>query len=131
MTVAIVDLADRCDQLAARNRHVFETLGAWVADEPDAATQRWFSAAAHRHAWHADLWAGRRPAIPVDTVEPPTPPQPGGDRVAWYLAALDELTHDAEVLTVEVDAELDPSTSRVVRLVSADLDDLARLAPAG
>jgi hypothetical protein len=91
-----------------------------------------FASAAHRHAWHAQLWEQRAPTIPV---EPDTEPSVGAldrevdpsERRDVYRAALEsEITRVATV-AAGVDRELDPSTARVIDLVSADLSDLLAL----
>jgi hypothetical protein len=125
--IGIVDLVDVCASMSARNRRLFERLGAWVADEPDPMLQRWFALAAHRHAWHGDLWDGRRPAIPVDAprIEQPTDDDPA-DRADWYRTELAAMRSDLTALEHRVDPVLDPSTRRVLDLVLADLDGLDR-----
>ena len=130
--VGIVELVDVCASMAARNRSWFERLGAWVTDEPDPTSQRWFAVAAHRHAWHAELWDGRRPTIAVHA---PPPEQPNGqpthddpdDRAGWYSAELATMRTELTGLVGRVDPVLDPSTRRVIDLVLADLADLADL----
>ena len=128
VSVGIVELGDRCDRLATANRELFETLGAWVADETDPGRQRRFAAAAHRHAWHAELWDERRPKIPVDS--PAHGPGDaaddliGDDRVGWYRSRLAEVHDQIDELARETDPMLDPSTRRVVALTRHDLNDL-------
>jgi hypothetical protein len=130
VTVPIAALIDVCESMAARHRALFELLGGWVTDDADGGVQRWWSSAAHRHAWHADLWQSRRPAIPVDAAAPdPAPGPPDDDRVAWYLERLTELRADTAAVAATIDPDLDPATARVTRLVATDLDDLIATAP--
>ena len=124
--LGIVELAGVCDRLADRNHELFEVLGRWVADEPDPARQRWFATAAHRHAWHAELWRERRPSIPVDAVATDPAVFDGGvpGRAAWYLERVRELDVVLTAIEARVDPLLDPSTARTVALVRSDLVDL-------
>ena len=126
----IVELGDICDDHAARARGWFETLGRWTRDEPDGRRQRTWATAAHRHAWHADLWVGRRPAIPPVAERPVPPPRDVAadagvdERAATYRSALSAWRTSLAELRARLDPDLDPSTVRVVDLVTADLDDL-------
>lgn len=126
--IGIVDLVTVCDEQYAANLGWFVVLGRRVADEPIPALQQLYSTAAHRHAWHAELWAGRRPAIPHDAVhvlpEPATVTAGDDLRTAYR----DHLAHELEALArlrAGTDPELDPSTHRVVGLVAADVRDLS------
>ena len=128
----IVELVRVCDEQYAVNLGWFTMLGGWVADEPDAELQRLFATAAHRHAWHADLWADRRPRIPPDSIpELPTPAKPAtsDDRVGSYREALGSMRATLADLDADLDPDLDPSTRRVISLVDADLVDLAARLP--
>ena len=120
--IGIVELVEVCASMSARNRWLFERLGAWVADEPDPTRQRWFAVATHRHAWHAELWDDRRPAIPVDAphTDRPAHGEPD-DRAGWYRAELATMRSDVAELARRVDPVLDPSTQRVIDLVLADV----------
>jgi len=121
-SVPIVELVDVCERMTAVNRRLFEVLGAWVADEPDPQTQRALATATHRHAWHAELWSDRRPKIPVDTSGRIAPiPDPSGDRNEWYRAVVDAMLTELDDLSARIDPALDPSTTRVIQLVTADL----------
>jgi len=131
-TTGIVDLVALCDEQYATHVGWFMALGERVRDETDPRRQRWYATAAHRHAWHAELWAQRRPAIPHDTVhELPPPAEIGvdGDITSIYCDHLVEQRALLARLRGEVDPELDPSTRRVIDLVDADLADLAAHLP--
>lgn len=126
--IGIVDLVALCDARAATDLGWFVVLGRHVATEPDPALQRTLAAAAHRHAWHAELWAQRRPAIPHDAVHPlpePATVDAAGDLVGTYRSHLAAQRALLSELRGRTDRELDPATRRVVDLVDADLADLA------
>ena len=127
--LGIVEVGDLCARMRARNLDLFEQLGAWVVDTSDPASQRLFAEAAHRHAWHAELWAQRAPAIPavdldMSTARPPAVPGPAAERIPLYTVALDELIDDLRTVGARVDVLLDPSTVRTIDLVMVDLLDL-------
>ncbi|MDJ0768545.1 MAG: hypothetical protein QNJ12_07105 [Ilumatobacter sp.] len=129
--LGIVELADVCERMRRRCLDLFETLGAWVTTTDDPALQRLFATAGHRHAWHADLWSSRRPAVadlgPGDEPTPTAlaPATPPAARADAYRSALDDLRADLGDLAARADPDLDPSTHRVVDLVAADVDELA------
>ena len=129
--VGIVELGDVCAALRARSLDLFEVTGAWVFDTTDAARQRWFAEASHRHAWHAELWAGRSPLIPVidaDALVDRHRRRPDAVDVAHradsYRGWLDELLEHLDEVERRIVAELDPATMRAITLTRADLVDL-------
>ncbi len=129
--VGIVELAGVCTALRARCLDLFEVTGGWVFDTDDAAQQRWFCEASHRHAWHAALWAERSPAIPtvdadrlVGEHREPLDSSPGLDRADRYHRWVELLLARLDELEARIVLELDPSTLRTIRLVRADLVDL-------
>lgn len=125
--MTIDELIGVCEERAAADLGWFVVLGERVRNEPDPRLQQLFATAAHRHAWHAELWAGRRPAIPHDaspTPPRPAPPEVGGDVVAAYREHLVAQRAFLAELRTETDPDLDPSTHRVLDLVDADLADL-------
>lgn len=130
--IGLVELVALCDAQCATDLGWFVTLGERVRDEPDPRRQRWYATAAHRHAWHAELWARRRPAVPHDAPHPLPPPAPvdaGDDLAATYRQHLATRREQLAGLRDAVDPDLDPSTRRVVALVDADLADLLAQAP--
>ncbi|MFW2334371.1 hypothetical protein [Ilumatobacter sp.] len=131
--VGIVELGDVCAALRARSLDLFEVTGAWVFDTTDAAQQRWFAEASHRHAWHAELWAGRSPLIPVIDADALVDRHRGRPdavdvdvehRADSYRGWLDELLEHLDEVERRIVAELDPATTRAITLTSADLVDL-------
>ena len=128
MTIGITELATICESHEHRNRRLFEQLGGWLTSDtpPIGSLGRLVTEACHRHAEHADLWARRRPAIPVavnvdhvttDVAE-----------ISDYRNELEALHADVVGLTAQLVRDLDPSTHRVVEIVERDLASiLARL----
>lgn len=130
--VGVLELVDLCARERARSTSLFEHLGAWVASTSQPALQRLFATAAHRHAWHADLWAGRSPTIPVVAVAADVAAiaEAGDDTDRWtaYVTALGMLIVDLEHVRHRIDPDLDPSTTRVLDLVLTDAHGLASVA---
>ena len=126
--LGIVELVDVCVRMRARNLELFEQLGGWIVDTADPNLQRLFTEAAHRHAWHADLWAQRMPAtagvVPDDSTVTRRVAIVPTDRVRAYGDALDDLTNELDTVLERVDVLLDPSTARTVELVQRDLVQL-------
>ena len=126
--ITIVELVDVCARECGRSGALFERLGAWVPDTRHGPLQRLFANACHRHAWHAELWSGRAPTVPLaaDLVGPPVIADADTDPDRWaaYAAALGVARSDLETLRSRVDPDLDPSTARVLDLVGNDLRQL-------
>jgi len=139
----IDDLVNRAQRWIALEVLLFETLGAWVGVVPEPAAKRTLATWCHRHAWHADLWRARLPAL---AGQPGAGPD-GDDDVASWLnplhRALGELgpttttgarlaiVVDPVLLAVRsaldehraaIDPRLDGPTTRVLDLVTADVD---------
>jgi hypothetical protein len=134
--LGIVELAGVCARQQAIGLNLFEVLGGWATDTDDGALQRLFLTACHRHAWHAQLWGERAPAIPPVDIAVATAAHRAShavldndiDRIGWYRVQLDSLQAELAATSSRVDAVLDPSTARVVALVSSDLWELSTLA---
>jgi hypothetical protein len=127
--LGIIELADICARIRTRNLELFVQLGGWIADTADPELQRLFTEASHRHAWHADLWAQRTPAIAPVVVDESVVTSPAAaiepaDRARAYGDALDDLTIELGALLARVDVLLDPSTARTIELVQNDLAHL-------
>lgn len=126
--LGIVELAGVCARMRALSLDLFGELGAWVT-RADVEHQRWYATACHRHAWHADLWAQRSPAIPPVDLEALVA---GGRRARLparpdataYRSLLTEALGDLDELSHRIDPAIDPGTQRVSTLVSRDLTDL-------
>lgn len=68
-------------------RRLFEVLGAWVGTEPVPEAQALFDIYSQQHAWHAELFFDRLPAL--DSVDPATltvSPTAGVERALLVLA---------------------------------------------
>lgn len=140
--LGIVELAARCASMAELHLEWFRRLGGWVVDTADGRRQRLFAEACHRHAWHAELWAARAPALDGVVAAPDRPPAPSPPsdqrdhqrddrgtaegRAAAYAAALERMLAELGQLTDRVDPRLDPATVRTAALVRTDLVDLHR-----
>jgi hypothetical protein len=120
--LGIVELHTICHDLRRWNEELFETLGTWVVTTDDPALQQLIAEACHLHAWHAELWAGRSPTIPIGEREIANRRLlDDADRAGSYRAELAEMRDALDAVAARVDRRLDPSTSRVVDLVTADL----------
>lgn len=124
--LGIVELVDFCASMEQRNHTVFESLGAWLrsSDPPQGELGRTITEACHRHAEHASLWNGRRPTIPIGAPAESTGTEQISDSDA-YREILETLQVDASSVAARVDAELDPSTRRVLEVVERDLGSIA------
>ena len=128
--LGIEELRDLCDRRSAADLGWFEVLGRAATDGGDPVGRRHLAEAAHRRAWHAELWTARRPRVPPEEpVVAPPPRRPdgvdGADPAAAHRRDVDEVRDELRALLGRVDPDLDPSTVRTVRLVLADLDELA------
>lgn len=121
--LGIVELVDVCDVMQQHNEMLFRRLGELVTQGEAGAQCRILAEACHRHAWHAELWAARRPIIPVEPSIRTSIRVPDGLDVD-YRTELDELRSVIGELAGRFDRGLDPSTARVIDLVMADLDAL-------
>jgi hypothetical protein len=75
-------------------RRLFEVLGSWVASEPVPEAQVLFDAYSQQHAWHAELFADRLPAL--DSVDPDTLVLPPSAEVDRMLNVLSGVVPDGE-----------------------------------
>lgn len=129
MTATIVEIAELCASQRARSLDLFEQLGATFTSLP-ADRQRVHAEAAHRHAWHAELWASRTPAIPgVDLDEMTAARRTDADLLAEYSTLLADMVAELDEWAARIDIELDPSTMRTITLARTDLADLLHRIP--
>jgi hypothetical protein len=115
---------------------LFETLGSWLGDTPEPAVREFFGVQCQRHAWHAQLWQQRQPALPG--VEPDALVAPAHDAWVDFVTALRRPTATVERLAgitrvvlprliaaattflADHDARTDGPTVRVLTLIQRD-----------
>jgi hypothetical protein len=131
----IDDLGRRARRWIAVEELLFETLGRWARQGSAPGARRVFGTWCHRHAWHAELWRSRLPAVEVaggedDDVDgwiaPLRAALEGVESVAAATAALrDSVLPALDDALVEHRAAIDPlldgPTARVLDLVGTDL----------
>lgn len=130
-TLPIAELGDVCVSMANANTALAERLGEWVTTTTDPKLQQLFALAGHRHAWHAELWQARRPTVPLEFTSDAPSMSDADDHAGRRSAYIDVVNAVVESLAAfgrRIDAALDPATARVIALVSADLQELTRLA---
>jgi hypothetical protein len=127
-------LGRRARRWIAVEELLFETLGGWARRLSDPAAQRVFGTWCHRHAWHAELWRSRLPAIDAaggdDDVDAWIAPlRSAMNGVTTADEAIAVLCHSVLPALKEAVAEhrdaieplLDGPTARILDLVGADL----------
>jgi hypothetical protein len=115
---------------------LFEVLGAWSLDGGDADASRLFATASHHHAWHAGLWAERRPLLhDLDPTSLATPDElvaavravaesePAGRVAAYADIVLPALLEVYGAHLGEASAVADAPVMRALRLVIADANE--------
>lgn len=107
----IVELVARCEQGAADAIAVSDRLMVVAIAGGPGSTQRRNIAIAHCLVRIAELWAQRRPSVPIAAA--PTPTEADLPR---YLDALDN-----DLANLNPDRDLDPSTHFVVERIRAEL----------
>ena len=130
-------------------RRLFEVFGRWSMDTEQPDVARLFAEQAHHHAWHAELWAERRPVLhdlDASTLELPVTGvlgagvEDGVDRLSVLAeGVLPELVGIYEAHLAASDPVADGPVIRALRLVTADENAdwraarslLAALAPEG
>lgn len=129
--LGIIELGSVCARQRAINLDLFEQLGALVTADGTAPgdDQQLVANACHRHAWHAELWAQRAPAIPSMQLDAAFDRSVDSHRgslasvanAAEYSATAKLLRSELTDLLGRIDPLLDPSTTRIINLVRADL----------
>ena len=130
-TLGILEVGDVCAKLREASLELSTQLGGWVTSTDNPKHQRLFATASHQHAWHADLWDQRIPALGSAVLNVRTTTQrTKSDGVAQdlrhvhYSSHLAELSTELSNLACQVDRRLDPSTARTINLVLADIETL-------
>ena len=67
---------------------LFETLGGWIATVPEPDVKMRLGTHCHKHAWHADLWRERLPAL--RGTDPDRLTQPANDALVRFFDAMTE-----------------------------------------
>ena len=107
----IVELIARCEQGTADAIAVSDRLMAVAIAGGPGRAQRRDIAIAHCLVRIAELWAQRRPSVPITAAPTPTTAD-----LPTYLAAL-----DTELANLNPDRDLDPSTHFVVERIRAEV----------
>ena len=110
---------------------LFEILGSWVASEPVPEAQMVFDVFSRQHAWHAELFADRLPALDsVDAEALMVAPSPEVDRMLAVLAGVvldgDDRDPDGSLLSHGGTLGM-PARGTLPRLVGIGRVVLARL----
>lgn len=128
----IADLAERAAAYRSVELTLFGALGSWATEGGELSG--FLATRCHRHAWHAELWAGRFPLIPGRSLPDPDP-HPGlrdalaqltGDTarlVAVYRAVIPRLAVSYQAYGARLDELTDGPTVRVVELCRRDVVD--------
>lgn len=111
-------------------RRLFEVLGGWSIETQDGDIARLFAEQAHHHAWHATLWAERRPILhdlDAGSLDRPVPHGLGTgvrtdvDRLSTLSEGLlPELVRIYESHLAAADPVADGPVVRALRLITAD-----------
>jgi hypothetical protein len=111
-------------------RRLFEVLGVWVVSEPVPEAQVLFDVYSQQHAWHAELFADRLPALDsVDAESLVLPPSAEVDRMLGVLAGVvPEHRDSADTEAASGTGRLEvPAGGTLPRLVGIGRVVLARL----
>src|SRR5688500_17497795 len=125
--LGIVELAGVCAAMRAHSLQLFTLLGTSVASTSPGELQRLFAEACHRHAWHAELWEARTPAIPPAVTSSGEGERLGHDRQPMsdgdearrnrYRGELSTMEEALLALRARTEPALDPNTARTIDLV--------------
>lgn len=96
MTFDIEEAARRIGVYRWIELRLFETLGAWTGTVPEPEVKVLLGAHCSHHAWHAELWSQRLPAVPGADAEHLT--RPANEGMVRFVAALTEPTPTLERL---------------------------------
>jgi hypothetical protein len=138
--VGIHELAGVTARAIAIELVLFEAFGRWISTTSQASAKPALAAASRRHAWHAELWRERFPAIPDADVDGAVageratlsaliaalatfdalPSGPGRLAVTDYVTT--ELGREYRTALAANDPLVDAPTTRVLTLILADLD---------
>ena len=82
------ETAKRIGHYAWIELRLFEALGGWVAAVPELDVKLHLGTRCYNHAWHAELWHKRLPALREISADRLT--KPANDAIAELMAALTE-----------------------------------------
>jgi hypothetical protein len=134
----IRDLARVAARAVAVEETLVEAFGRWIGTTTDPTVPPLLAAAARRHAWHAELWRDRFPAIPGADIEEAVAserarlgaldetlaafddPTWAQARVALAALVADRLRERYAQARATIDPLLDAPTARVLDLVVND-----------
>lgn len=134
----IEDTSRRFGQYRWAELQLFELLGGWATSAADAQVVAMLAAHCHHHAWHADVFAGRTPAVagleaaaepaPLPELVPMLDAARGADGTAARLRAvyqnvLPALAAEYERHLLVTDPRIDGPTVRALTLALHDLAD--------
>jgi hypothetical protein len=131
-------LAELIGRQRALDLLLFELTGRWATDTDDPALAPFWAARSRDHAWHAELWADRFPALPGFDLEAATTAaerslddavalrdaRTSQDRLARYGAVVTRLIDEIHAVEQTLDPRLDAPTARILALVLHDLREV-------
>ncbi len=138
----VEQLARIAGQCQWNEQQIFEIIGQWIAVVPEPQVSRMLAEHSAKHAWHANLWAERLPAVreldtarfvapatPLmqavfDAVRSPSAPTQTIEKLAGvYRVVIPRLAKGYAAMSRHVSAEIDGPTARVLSLVLRDEQD--------
>lgn len=127
-TETIASLVDRCENGRRRAEAWAAHLATAALDAKPGPAQRLAIAASHRMTRIADLWATRRPTVPLEPAgDRPTDALPARGSTDGLIAELERIVADADGLLADADPDLDPATRDLGRRLRSEATDLLAL----
>ena len=127
-TETIASLVDRCEHGRLRAETWAAHLATIALDAEPGPTQRLAIAASHRMTRIAELWAERRPTVPLEPAGGDTTDTlRAGGSTDGLVAELERIVADADHLLAETDPDLDPATFDLGRRLRSEATDLLAL----
>ena len=127
-TETIASLVDRCEHGRLRAEAWARHLATAALDAQPGPAQRLAIAASHRMTRIAELWAERRPTVPLEPAGGGTTDTLPARRSADGLVAeLERIVADADGLLAGTDPDLDPATCDLGRRLRSEATDLLAL----
>lgn len=124
-TETIASLVDRCEHGRLRAEAWAAHLATIALDAEPGPTQRLAIAASHRMTRIAELWAERRPTVPLEPAGGGTTDTlPADGSMDGLVAELERIVADADGLLADTDPDLDPATCDLGRRLRSEATDL-------